>query len=312
MKAFIPYFCLIIILQLWACASQSDPFSFSQEKGVSKGQKDKNLLKEEVDDEVEEDIEEIVEENEPRSSDDLVIKADEEVDKKTKLKGTGKGSSTTTTKGNALGGSNSSDSVQEEEDKIEALSIISYSNILAAASAELPVQGQKVKLMIKNNHQQAMWYLMPVSGEKIMPKNGQFYVNPEAIPPFLAKQYGTPESRLIELIYHGKAEQSFRAFYIEAGSSLLFRNYDLGSYQEGEYVPFWAIKGLEVNNETSLEEWLPFSVTSSPDVVIHNTTGNGTAKWSDASKNAVFPQSKIKFVQANGIKKYQIPVGVIR
>jgi hypothetical protein len=174
------------------------------------------------------------------------------------------------------------------------------------------VQGQKVKLMIKNNHQQAMWYLMPVSGEKTMPENGQFYANPEAIPPFLVKQYGTLDSKLIDLIFHGKGGQSFRGFYIEAGSSLLFRNYDLGSYQEGEYVPFWAIKGLEVNNETSLEEWLPFSVASSPDVVIHNTTGNGTAKWIDASKNAVFSKSNVKFVQANGIKKYQIPVGVIR
>ena len=307
MKAFIPYFCLIIILQLWACASQSDPFSFPQEKGVSKGQKDKAVPTEEV-----EDVEEVVEENEaPPSSDDLGIKEDEEVNKKTKLKGTVKGNATTKTSNNILGGSNSSGSVQAE-DKIEALSIISYSNILAAASAELPVQGQKVKLMIKNNHQQAMWYLMPVSGEKTMPTNGQFYVNLEAIPPFLAKQYGTSDRKLIELIYHGKVGQSFRAFYIEAGSSLLFRNYDLGSYQEGEYVPFWAIKGLEVNNETSLEEWLPFSVASSPDIVIHNTTESGTAKWVDVSKNAVFSNQKIKFVQANGVKKYQIPVGIIR
>ncbi|MFT5645386.1 MAG: hypothetical protein ACI976_000056 [Aureispira sp.] len=311
MKAFIPYFCLIITLQLWACASQSDPFSFSQEKGVSKGEKDKVLPKEEVDTHAEIDLEEVVEED-PQYSDDLLIREEEEaINKKNKLKGAEKENSTSKKKDTVLGDSNNSVSVQAE-DKIEALSIISYSNVIEAASADLPVQGQKVKLMIKNNHQQAMWYLMPVSGESTMPENGQFYANPEAIPPFLAKQYGTLDGKLIELIYHGKGGQSFRAFYIEAGSSLLFRNYDLGSYQEGEYVPFWAIKGLEVNNETSLEEWLPFSVASSPDVVIHNTTGNGTAKWVNASKDAVFPKSKIKFVQANGIKKYQIPVGVIR
>lgn len=289
MKAFIPYFCLIIMVQLWACASQSDPMG--QESKVPKSRTfPKGKSKDAKED------------TNPRSVDDFVMEEDE------KEINTAKNGSK---KGKASGGSDKITSTQTE-DKIEALSVISYSNIMEAAVGEMPVEGQKVKLMIKNNHKQAMWYLMPVSGGKTMPSNGQFYVNSAAIPPFLAKQYGTPDSKLIELIYHGKAAQSFRAFYIQAGASLLFRNYDLGTYQEGEYVPFWAIKGLEVNNEISLEEWLPFSVASSPDVVIHNTTESGTAKWVDASKDAVFSNPKIKFVQANGIKKHQIPVGVIR
>lgn len=303
MKAFIPYFCLIIILQLCACASQTD--SLKLEKGNSKEQKARTLSKEEVED--------VLEEEEPKSLDDIVtedVKKDMNQLEPSNSPGNKK-TAITKTKGNASSGSTKNSSVQIE-DKIEALSIISYTNIIETTSAEMPVQGQKVKLMIKNNHKQAMWYLMPVSGEKTMPSNGQFYVNPEATPPFLAKQYGTSERKLIELIYHGKAQESFRAFYIEAGGSLLFRNYDLGTYQEGEYVPFWAIKGLEVDNKTSLEEWLPFSVVSSPDVVIHNTTESGAAKWFDAAKNANFSNQKIEFVQANGIKKYQIPVGVIR
>jgi len=306
MKAFIPYFCLIMIVQLGACATQSDPFS--QEKNSTKVEKGRTLPSIN-----EEKVVEVLEEDEPQPSDDAAIedKSKEDDNPNESTKNSGKGKVITPTKNNALSGSNSNTSIPVE-DKITALSIITYSNIVEAASAELPVQGQKVKLMIKNNHQQAMWYLMPVSGEKTMPKNGQFTLNLEAIPPFLAKQYGTPDRKLIELIYHGAEAQSFRAFYIEAGSSLLFRNYDLGSYQEGEYVPFWAIKDLVVNDEISLEAWLPFSVTSSPDVVIHNTTESGTAKWVDISKEAVFSTQKIKFVQANGIKKYQIPVGVIR
>lgn len=297
MKAFIPYFCLIITLQLGACATQSEPFS--QEKSTTKGLNNNKTPTE--------DVEETLEEDEPRSVED----EKNEGNKKAKGKELGSENVITKTKADALGGSNSGTVVQTE-DKIEALSVISYSNVIETASAELPVQGQKVKLMIKNNHQQAMWYLMPISGEKTMPSNGQFHVNTEALPPFLAKQYGTSASKLIELIYHGTAGQGFRAFYIEAGSSFLFRNYDLGTYQEGEYVPFWAIKGLDVNKETSLEEWLPFSVLSSPNVVIQNTTESGTTKWIDAGKGAVFSDPKIKFIQANGIKKYQIPVGVIR
>lgn len=306
MKAFIPYLCLIIVVQLGACATQSDPFS--QEKNTTKAPKNRTLP-----DENEEEVAEVLEEDEPQPSDvepiDDKTTLNEKKDQSTK--NSKKNKATTITKTNPSSGSNSNASIPVE-DAVTALSVITYSNVIEAASAELPVQGQKVKLMIKNNHQQAMWYLMPVSGEKTMPENGQFNLNSEAIPPFLAKQYGTPDRKLIELIYHGDAAQSFRAFYIEAGSSLLFRNYDLGNYQEGEYVPFWAIKGLEVNNETSLETWLPFSVVSSPDVVIHNTTESAAAKWVDASKGAVFSKPNIKFVQANGIKKYQIPVGVIR
>lgn len=301
MKSFIPYFCLVIIIQLGACASQSD--SLKLEKNTSKEQKNKTLSAEDI------EVDELMEEDVQPSDEEEEVK-----DKKKDLKETEpsnspeKGNTSTKIKENALGGSSKAGSTPIE-DKLEALSIISYSNIL---EGDLPVQGQKVKLMIKNNHKHAMWYLMPVSGEKTMPSNGQFYVNPEAESPFLAKQYGTSDSKLIELIYHGKAAQSFRAFYIEAGGSLLFRNYDLGTYQEGEYVPFWAIKSLEVDNKTSLEEWLPFSVASSPDVVIHNTTESGAAKWLDVGKDAVFSKQKMKFVQANGIKKHQISVGVIR
>lgn len=308
MKAFIPYFCLIIMVQLWACASPSD--SVTQEKNTPQ-HKGKSLRREDVKEEAEEaeeveDIGGLEEENPQKTNDGLIDKKQKKGTEIISSKNSGKGNTT----GKGVGGANKTNAVQAE-DALEELSVISYSNVIEAAD-DMPVQGQKVKLMIKNNHKQAMWYLMPVSGEKTMPSNGQFYVNPEAVPPFLAKQYGTSDSKLIELIYHGKAQQSFRAFYLEAGGSLLFRNYDLGSYQEGEYVPFWAIKGLEVDNKTSLEEWLPFSVASSPDVVIHNTTESGAAKWVDLGANAVFSEQKIKFVQANGIKKHQIPVGVIR
>lgn len=201
--------------------------------------------------------------------------------------------------------------IAEEEGEMD-LSVISYQNILNNKFSEVPVQGQKVKLMIKNNHTQAMWYLMPVSGEKEMPIDGKFMVNSKADPPFLAKRYGTDNAALIELIYHGKPNQSFRAFYVEAKSFLLFRNYDLGTYPEGDYVPFWAVRDLDVNNEMTLEDWLPFSVASSPNITIHNTTESGAAKWKNLGEQVVFSSKKVAFIQANKVKKYQIPVGVVR
>jgi hypothetical protein len=202
-----------------------------------------------------------------------------------------------------------------EEDAETGTSIISYENILDAVkkeniAADVPVEGQKVKLMIQNNHPTAMWYLMPISGEKSMPNDGKFLVNPDAEIPFIAKKYEQGTGQLVELIYHGQDGQSFRAFYVEAGSSMLFRNYDLGSYAQGDVVPFWSAKELHINSEILLENWLPFSVKSSPDVVLHNNTESGQAKWVNMCKEAKFPTSKIQFVLANHIKRYQIPVGL--
>lgn len=296
MKSYLPSLCLICIVQFWSCASQSDSF---QQETIPQQKKGRALPKTtpKIEDVAEEEPEEL-------TTDEKIVQPGYSEE----------GNIVQSNKGKTSGevNANSGGTTIQLEDKMEGTSIISYHNIIEKEVSKMPVQGQKVKLMIKNNHQYAMWYLMPVSGEKRMPSDGQFYANPEASPPFLVKQYGSENSKLIELIYHGKEAQSFRAFYIEAGSSLLFRNYDLGTYQEGEYVPFWAIKGLVVDDKINLEDWLPFSVVSSPNVVIHNTTESGAAKWIDMGAEAVFPKQKIHFIQASGIKKHQIPVGVIR
>ncbi|BDS10214.1 hypothetical protein [Aureispira anguillae] len=277
MKLIFRLFCLLLVFQLCACASQSDPAATDapfKKKKQDLSSKQENATK----------------------SKGLIGEKNNSMDDKGGV--------------DELKGRSLPEEVMEEEEM--GLSIISYQNIEEKITEERPVQGQKVKLSIQNNHKQAMWYLMPVSGEKEMPKDGRFRVNPEANPPFLAKGYGQMNQTLIELIYHGQLNQSFRAFCIEAGSSLLFRNYDLGTYSEGEYVPFWAVKELVTNNQIKLENWLPFSVTSSPNVVMHNKTESGTAKWVNLSEGAAFPSQPIEFIQAQGIKKYQIPVGVIR
>lgn len=224
----------------------------------------------------------------------------------------------------------------EEEIKVGSfdvqMSIISYDNIIEFPEDVLveskgnnkkdkesdsnesleSAQGQKVKLMIQNNHPVAMWYLMPVSGEKNMPKDGKFAVNPNAEPPFLGKKFMEKEQHLVELIFYGSEQQSFRAFYVEAGTSMMFRNYDLGHYKEGDYVPFWSAKDLVVDNKIQLKNWLPFSPLSSPNVVLQNTLKDGQVQWVNLSKEVDFPKEKMHFVQAEEVQEYHIPVGTIR
>lgn len=214
--------------------------------------------------------------------------------------------------------------IADDEGEIEVveerLSIISYDNIQQSGSkgsvdkntANVPVKGHKVKLMIQNNHPVGMWYLMPASGEKTMPTDGQFKANLMAKPPFLVKKYGASDQHLIEVIYHGEIGHSFRAFYVEAGKSILFRNYDLGNYKTGDQVSFWSSEYLHINNKKSLKTWLPFSVISSPDVVLHYTTESGPIAWENLCENANLPSDVVEFIQAKGIRRYNIKVGTVR
>jgi len=214
------------------------------------------------------------------------------------------------------------ETLEEEEKEYqedEQLSIISYDNIETKgkgapniSSANVPIKGHKVKLMIQNNHPINMWYLMPASGEKTMPIDGQFKANLMAKPPFLAKKYGGNNQYLVEVIYHGEIGHSFRAFYVEAGKSILFRNYDLGNYKTGDQVSFWSSEHLHINNKKALRTWLPFSVVSSPNVVLHYTTESGPIAWENLCEQAKLPSDVVEFIQAKGIRRYSIKVGTVR
>jgi len=176
---------------------------------------------------------------------------------------------------------------------------------------QVPIEGQKVKLLIKNNHSIDMWYIMPASGESTLHAKGIFHpmeqIDQEQ--PLLAKKYSQSNKNLVELIFLGKHTQSFRAFRVKANSSLLFRNYDMGDYPAGTLVPFWSAQNLLVNNKEKLVGWLPFEVCSTPNVVMHRTTEGGPIAWQNLCEKQKFPNQKIEYIKATGVNKYQIPVG---
>ncbi len=202
------------------------------------------------------------------------------------------------------------------EEKTKVMSVISYSVIQETKdkeqiNKEVPARGQKVKLLIQNNHNVDMWYLMPASGEKHLPENGKFESDPLIDLPFAANKITQNEKYLVEIIFSGVHGQSFRAFFVKANSSLLFRNYDLGFYKQGEFVPFWSVQSLFVNNNISLQKWLPFSVESSPGVVIQNSADVPLVSESLTDK-LEFNNEKMIFIQAKVVQQFKIPVGNIR
>ncbi len=177
---------------------------------------------------------------------------------------------------------------------------------------KVPVEGQKVKLLIRNNHPVDMWYLMPAAGKTSLNADGVFQSDDMFDKPFLGKEYKQGAGRLVELLFFGRELGSFRAFRVKANSSLLFRNYDLGNYKQGASVAFWSAERLLLNEKHKLQEWLPFDVTSTPDVTLHNTTESGVLEWNNLSENAAFKSETVKYIKAEGVKKYQIPVGIAK
>ena len=61
-----------------------------------------------------------------------------------------------------------------------------------------------------------------------------------------------------------------------------------------------------------LNEWIPFPVTSMPDVVINYTIGNAYVYSKNLEYDKELLKGKINFLQAKGIIRCQIPVGSIR
>ncbi|MCH2023142.1 MAG: hypothetical protein MK207_11755 [Saprospiraceae bacterium] len=198
-------------------------------------------------------------------------------------------------------------------------SSISYSNVFEIINdgeslddGNTPVNRQKVKLMIHNNHSVPMWYLMPASGEKNMPDDGKFMADQSFDTHFLAKKYSLNNKHLIELTYIGSKGHCFKAFYIDSGASLLFRNYDLGTYRTGENVPFWSAEKLYLNDKYLLSEWLPYTVMSTPNVVIKNVNSNIKVSSKNLEYDKDLSNVKVLYIQAKDIIKYQIPVGSTR
>lgn len=179
--------------------------------------------------------------------------------------------------------------------------------------AELPpAQVFRVRFKIKNNNNQAVWYIMPYQGAVSLPENGRF--ERAEMTDNLALEVGQYNglkagTQLLELRFTGKDQQHFRAFYIPAKSSFTLSNYTIDCWQGSEKVELWAVKEMHVNNERFLQDCLPFSPLSSTDVVVRCSKDKGCpwelVEWDNALQNAS-AEMDLDFIQAQKVKKYSV------
>jgi len=175
-----------------------------------------------------------------------------------------------------------------------------------------PAQKFRVRLFIQNKNPHPMWYLMPYNGSNRLPANGLFNAEPSLIEgkkmlSMRIYQGQSPDSNLREILFTGLPEQHFRAFYLPAGATLSLRNYTIDCWQDSETVEFWAVKELKANNNTELQNVLPFETLSSQFIEINcpkDQTCSGVAVAPD-DKIAVSAEP-IRFVKADKVSKYLV------
>lgn len=201
-----------------------------------------------------------------------------------------------------------------EESEKEALKIKGNSKIsfyqsdqttIELDAAKVPVKGFRVKLFIKNNHNVDMWYLMPGSGSNSMPSTGLFETS-EQMQSLMAFVYSDASKELIEVEFKGVEGHSFRAFFVPAGGSILFRNYDVGVYKRGETVPFWAVRGLNMNHTIPIQEWVQQNLKSSNGVQVQQLETQ--PQLLELSVQAPHEKTKLQCIQASIHRKHKIPV----
>lgn len=183
----------------------------------------------------------------------------------------------------------------------------------AEAKAGLPpAQVFRVRFKIKNNNNQAVWYIMPYQGAVSLPENGRFEraEMTEDMALEIGKYNGLKAgTQLLELRFTGKDQQHFRAFYIPAESSFTLSNYTIDCWQGSDKIELWAVKEMYVNNERFLQDCLPFSPLSSPDVIVRCSKDMGcpweVVEWDNALQNAS-AEMDLDFIQAQKVKKYSI------
>ena len=199
--------------------------------------------------------------------------------------------------------------LEEEGLKIKGNSKISFfqsnQTTIDLDAEKAPVKGFRVKLFIKNNHNVDMWYLMPGSGGKNMPSTGLFETAKQ-MQDLMAFVYTDASKELIEVEFKGKEGHSFRAFFVPAGGSILFRNYDVGVYKRGETVPFWAVRALHMNHTIPIQQWVLQNLKSSNGVQIQQP--DTQPQLLELSVQSAYEKTTLQCIQASIHRKHKIPV----
>ena len=173
-----------------------------------------------------------------------------------------------------------------------------------------PMRFFDATLNLRNTHDQPVWLITGVYGDKPLPADGLFKSG--LAQPFGGQGYdGSAKGgrgKAVEILFLG--DPSFWAFRLPANATVGFGDYTIEAWSDIPAVEFWEVSSLLVNGRTPLEKWLPYPTLSDETAVIPAGTDWKNLDWDPVklTSRTDYPKEAVKTVTATVLKKWTVPI----
>ena len=164
-----------------------------------------------------------------------------------------------------------------------------------------------VDLAIENRHDFPVWFVFGYWGNELLPYDGDFSSKYEGERPFDAAEYDEGKGRIVIVSHNGK--DLFKAIFLPSRAKLHWGDFVIEDHASLRFLDVWEVSSLKVNGKMPLEDWFPFSISSSKSAEVLGRMYSGKQKYldwyHDQSRDAKpYPAEKVVSVKAIPIRRY--------
>jgi hypothetical protein len=147
---------------------------------------------------------------------------------------------------------------------IAAQEVPVFCEYLACRDGIPPGKIYSVRLVLKNNFEKPIWFLMPYWADSKLPRQGVFVNKRWSQQPFEGRLFKGDAGSIVEVRLTD--DEGFRAFNLPARGQLELDGYCLDATHSTDSIVVLQATSLLVNKKIPLENWLPYRTLSSPKV----------------------------------------------
>lgn len=176
---------------------------------------------------------------------------------------------------------------------------------------KLPLQIYYFDLEFKSRQNNHTWLLINNHPGDPLPESGIFDGDADFKNPISADEYSgeRDQGKIVLIQFYGS--EGFRAIRLPKQGKIKFAPFQLESFSDISVIEVWEVRALLINGKTPLEEWLPFNTASQATThSLKDRSGESRRLEFDQNTNQIrtdYPQEKVKFIEARGIRKWNIP-----
>lgn len=174
-----------------------------------------------------------------------------------------------------------------------------------------PLQIYSFDIEFRSRRDNYTWLLVRSDADKPLSESGEFRSDPMFDTAISGFEYpGQSNGQVVVVQFFGKA--GFRAIRPPEKGSINFGVFTQLSRLDVSQFEVWEVRSLLVNGETPLEEWLPYdsgSVSTARPLNDQNNNGRSLrfGTNSDTNTQTTHDPKEIKFVVAQGVRKWNVP-----